>query len=117
MRQILDACGTEAETYLTVSAAAKVGDLKEIMRQFEPFSYQAVIITKLDETTRVGNVISSLSELGKSIFYITDGQNVPKNIQKATAVRFLTNLEGFQVNRAKIEERFPNDESEQLWRK
>jgi flagellar biosynthesis protein FlhF len=117
MRQILDACGTEAETYLTVSAAAKVGDLKEIMRQFEPFGYHAVIITKLDETTRVGNVISSLSELGKSIFYITDGQNVPKNIQKATVVRFLTNLEGFQVNRAKIEERFPNDESEQLWRK
>ncbi|MDR3342480.1 MAG: flagellar biosynthesis protein FlhF [Treponema sp.] len=117
MKQLLDACGTQVELYLAVTATTKSSDLKEILRQFEPFNYQSVIITKLDETIRVGNVISALSERGKSISYITDGQKVPSNIQKATVVRFLINLEGFQVNRVKIEGRFPSDESEQIqWR-
>jgi flagellar biosynthesis protein FlhF len=117
MKQLLDACGTQAELYLAVAATTKSSDLKEIIRQFEPFNYRSVIVTKLDETIRVGNVISVLSDLGKSVSYITDGQRVPSNIQKATIVRFLINLEGFQVNRAKIEAQFPTDESEQIqWR-
>ncbi|MDR1956127.1 MAG: flagellar biosynthesis protein FlhF [Treponema sp.] len=117
MKQLLDACGTQAELYLAVAATTKSSDLKEIIRQFEPFNYRSVIITKLDETIRVGNVISVLADMGKSVSYITDGQKVPSNIQKATVVRFLINLEGFQVNRAKIERRFPVDESEQIqWR-
>jgi flagellar biosynthesis protein FlhF len=117
MKQLLDACGTQAELYLAVAATTKSSDLKEIIRQFEPFNYRSVFVTKLDETIRVGNVISALSDLGKSVSYITDGQKVPSNIQKATAVRFLINLEGFQVNRAKIEARFPTDESELIqWR-
>ncbi|MDR2633480.1 MAG: flagellar biosynthesis protein FlhF [Treponema sp.] len=117
MKQLLDACGTHAELYLAVAATTKSSDLKEIIRQFEPFNYRSVIITKLDETIRMGNVISVLSDMGKSVSYITDGQKVPSNIQKATVVRFLINLEGFQVNRAKIERLFPIDESEQIqWR-
>jgi flagellar biosynthesis protein FlhF len=117
MKQILDACGTQAELYLAVAATTKSSDLKEILRQFEPFNYRSVIVTKLDETIRVGNMISALSDFGKSVSYITDGQKVPSNIQKATVVRFLINLEGFQVNRTKIENRFPIDESEQIqWR-
>jgi flagellar biosynthesis protein FlhF len=117
MKQLLDACGTQAELYLAVAATTKCSDLKEIIRQFEPFNYRSVIITKLDETIRVGNVISALSDLGKSVSYVTDGQKVPSNIQKASVVRFLINLEGFQVNRAKIEGQFPTDESEQIqWR-
>jgi flagellar biosynthesis protein FlhF len=117
MKQLLDACGSQAELYLAVAATTKSIDLKEIIRQFEPFNYRSVIVTKLDETIRVGNVISALSDLGKSVSYITYGQKVPSNIQKATIVRFLINLEGFQVNRAKIETRFPTDEAEQIqWR-
>ncbi|MDR0562948.1 MAG: flagellar biosynthesis protein FlhF [Spirochaetaceae bacterium] len=117
MKQLLDACGSQAELYLAVAATTKLSDLKEIIRQFEPFNYRSVIVTKLDETIRVGNVISALSDLGKSVSYITYGQKVPSNIQKATIVRFLINLEGFQVNRAKIEARFPTDEAEQIqWR-
>ena len=117
MKQLLDACGRQAELHLAVAATTKSSDLKEIIRQFEPFNYRSVIVTKLDETIRVGNVISALSDLRKSVSYITDGQKVPSNIQKAAIIRFLLNLEGFQVNRTKLEERFPTDESEQIqWR-
>jgi flagellar biosynthesis protein FlhF len=117
MKHILDACGSQAEAHLVMTAATKSGDLVEIMRQFEPFNYQSVLVTKLDETSGMGNVISALAERGKSVSYITDGQSVPNDIQRANVVHFLTNLEGFKVNRQKIEEKFPVDKSEQnQWR-
>ncbi|MDR2792175.1 MAG: flagellar biosynthesis protein FlhF [Treponema sp.] len=118
MKQLLDACGPHAEIHLAVAATTKSSDIKEILRQFEPFNYRSVIITKLDETIRMGNVISAISEKGKLVSYITDGQKVPSDIQKASVVRFLINLEGFHVKRSKIEERFPHDDAEQIqWRK
>jgi flagellar biosynthesis protein FlhF len=76
------------------------------MRHFEPFGYESVVLTKLDETARIGNIISVLSERGKPISYITDGQKVPQDISKATPLKLLLYLEGFTVDRAYIEQRF-----------
>ncbi|MDR0731106.1 MAG: flagellar biosynthesis protein FlhF [Treponema sp.] len=114
MKYILDACGSRAETHLVLTAATKTSDLSNTMRQFEPFAYRSVIITKLDETVKVGNVISALAEKGKSVSYITDGQTVPTDIQKATVVDLLLNLDGFQINRQKVESRFPAGEQKSL---
>ncbi|MDR2768804.1 MAG: flagellar biosynthesis protein FlhF [Treponema sp.] len=100
MRSVLDACPARAEFFLCVSASTKTGDIIEIFRQFEPFKYKAVIVTKLDETGRVGNVISALAEAGKSAVFITDGQTVPSDLEKASVIRFLVNLEGFVVDEA-----------------
>jgi flagellar biosynthesis protein FlhF len=117
MKQLLDASGPSAEFHLALSATIRASDVTEILRQFEPFAYRSVIITKLDETGRLGNVISALAERGKAVSYITEGQQVPNDIQKANAVRFLRDLEGFHVDRNKIELRFSNDEVEQIkWR-
>jgi flagellar biosynthesis protein FlhF len=109
MKQFLDACGSSADTHLAITAGTKYSDLREILRQFAPFNYQAVTITKLDETIRVGNVISALFTDGKPVSYITDGQGVEKNIHHAGVVRLLINLEGFMINREAIENRFPAD--------
>ncbi|MDR2807891.1 MAG: flagellar biosynthesis protein FlhF [Spirochaetaceae bacterium] len=114
MKQLLDACGPSAEVHLTMAASTKSSDIKEILRQFEPFAYRSVVITKLDETVHIGNIISALFEQRKSISYITDGQKVPNNIQSATVVRFLINLEGFHVNRTRIENMFPHNEANQI---
>jgi flagellar biosynthesis protein FlhF len=114
MKQLLDACGSLSEVHLVLSAATKTSDIKEILRQFEPFNYRAVIVTKLDETIRTGNVISALADAGKSISYVTNGQKVPTDIRRASVVQFLINLEGFQVNRAGIEEKFPENSFQQI---
>ena len=108
MKQILDGCGTLTEVYLAVAATTKSSDLKEIFKRFEAFDFRSVVVTKMDETIRTGNIIGVLAERGKSVSYITNGQKVPTDISKATVVEFLINLEGFRVNRAKIEEKFPN---------
>jgi len=117
MKEILDGCPRHAEFHLVISAATKTSDIEEIMRQFEPFNYKSVILTKMDETDRIGNIISALAEKRKCISYITDGQTIPVDIRRASVVRFLISLEGFKVNREKIEERFPSGEAEQFkWR-
>ncbi|MDR2210286.1 MAG: flagellar biosynthesis protein FlhF [Spirochaetaceae bacterium] len=106
MKAILDACPAKAEPHLCIAASTKSSDIKEILRQFEPFKYRAVIITKLDETTGTGNVISALAEEGKSISFITTGQTVPPDIERASVLSLLRNLEGFTVDTDVLAERF-----------
>ncbi|MDR0320847.1 MAG: AAA family ATPase [Treponema sp.] len=117
MKEILDGAGSNAEFHLVISAATKTSDIEDIMRQFEPFNYKSIVLTKMDETDRIGNIISALAEKRKCISYITDGQTVPVDIRRASVVRFLINLAGFKVNREKIESRFPSKEADQFkWR-
>jgi flagellar biosynthesis protein FlhF len=117
MKEILDGCPKHAEYHLVISAATKASDIEEIMRQFEPFNYKSIILTKMDETGSYGNIISALAERRKCISFITNGQAVPEDIRRASVVRFLINLDGFKVNRDKIEKRFPSGEADQFkWR-
>jgi flagellar biosynthesis protein FlhF len=106
MKEVLEATGSKAEVHLAVSATTKASDVEEILKQFEPFKYQAVILTKLDETLRIGNIISVLAALGKPISYLADGQSVPQDIEVASVLRLLMNLEGFHPNRERLEARF-----------
>ncbi|MDR2468733.1 MAG: flagellar biosynthesis protein FlhF [Spirochaetaceae bacterium] len=107
MKKMLEVCGSGAELHLAITAATKAADISDITAQFEPFGYKSVIITKLDETSRVGNVISALAERRKSVSFITDGQeSTHRTIQKADVIRFLINLEGFDVDRNRLEKRF-----------
>ena len=106
MQRVLAACGPDAEVHLALSATTKASDMVQIMRQFEPFDYKAIVITKLDETNRIGNAISALAERGKAISYVTNGQSVPQNIERARVTRFLMNLEGFHVDRPRLEARY-----------
>ncbi len=111
MRKVLDACGSTSEVYLAMSATTKVSDVKEILQQFEPFNYRSVILTKLDETMRIGNIISVLHEKRKSLTYITDGQVVPQDIEPARVIRLLKNLEGFTLKKAKLYKKFKEREA------
>lgn len=106
MRELLDACGKQAQVYLAVSATTKSIDLREIIKQFEPFDYKALVLTKLDETQHIGNVISILTESDKRLAYITDGQVVPQDIERASVTKLLMHMDGIRVNQERITERF-----------
>lgn len=106
MNELLRRAAGGGGVHLAVSATTKTSDIYDIMRHFEPFGYESVVLTKLDETGRVGNIISVLNEKGKPLSYITDGQKVPQDISTATPLKLLLYLEGFAVDRAYIEERF-----------
>lgn len=108
MKELLEAASGRATIHLAVSATTKAADILEIMGQFEPFGYSSVIITKLDETSRVGSIISTLAERGKAVSYFTDGQRVPQDIELATPVRLLMRLQSFRVQREILEKKFKN---------
>lgn len=105
MKNILDV-NMQPDVYLSVSATTKASDLQNIFRNYEPFAYESVIVTKCDETKQYGNIISVLWDKHKSISYICDGQGVPSNIRRANVIDFLKNLSGFDVDRVHIEDKF-----------
>ena len=105
MKNILDV-KMNPEIFLAVTASTKASDLQNIFRNFEPFAYESVIITKFDESQCYGNIISVLWDRHKSISYITDGQGVPRNLKKANIVDILINLKGFDIDRVHIEDKF-----------
>jgi flagellar biosynthesis protein FlhF len=110
MKAILDACGSRAEIHLCLASFIKSSDITDTLKQFEPFKYKSLILTKLDETSHVGNVISALSEAGKSVSFITTGQAVPSDIERASVMRFLLNLEEFVMDREELTRHFAGTE-------
>ncbi len=105
MKNVLDV-NMNPDVYLCVSACTKTSDLLTIFRNYEPLNYDSVIITKCDETKQFGNIISVLWDKHKSISYITDGQRVPRNIRKADIIDILKSLNGFNIDRNHIENKF-----------
>jgi flagellar biosynthesis protein FlhF len=106
MRALLEAAGRRASVHLALSATTKYSDLDDILRQFEPFNYRSVVITKLDETGRIGSLVSALWKARKPASFMTDGQRVPQDLERASVLRFLLYLEGFRLRRPKLEEMF-----------
>jgi flagellar biosynthesis protein FlhF len=90
------------EVHLAMSATTKRSDMIDILRQFEPFNYQAVVVTKLDETSSVGGIISALQEKQKSVSFVTDGQRVPQDIERAKKESFLSRLRDLPAPRPEV---------------
>jgi flagellar biosynthesis protein FlhF len=101
MRRLLEGTGRSSEVHLAVSATTKTRDIREIFQQFEPFGYQSVVLTKLDETSVVGNLLSLLWEKQKPVSFLTDGQSVPQDIHRASKEKLLKPLVGFSPEHLK----------------
>lgn len=89
-----DECGY----YLAISGAMKTQDVARTIDQYTSFGITSIIITKMDETETVGNVLSVCHDRGLPILFFTDGQRVPKDIHKASASTMLGQLRGFSLD-------------------
>lgn len=70
----------DLEKILCVSANTKKSDLDDIFKAFDIINFNSIIITKVDETSFVGNVIDVADKYKKPIAYFTNGQEVPNDI-------------------------------------
>ncbi len=102
-----------ADIFLAVSATTKTRDLEKIFRNYEQFDFRSVIITKCDETSSYGNILSVLYEKGKSISWITTGQEVLNTLEPASPLYFLKTLDGFDVDENRILQKFSNETAEE----
>ena len=72
--------GGNAEVYLVVSATTKYRDLVEVADAYKEIGDYRLIFTKLDETDALGNLLNLHMHTGAPMSYITNGQNVPDDI-------------------------------------
>jgi len=67
--------------YLVVSVTTKYRDLLNIADTYSKLVDYRIIFTKLDETTTLGNMLNLKLHTGAEISYVTDGQDVPDDIE------------------------------------
>jgi flagellar biosynthesis protein FlhF len=74
---------------LVLPANAQGNDLDEVVRRFWSVRPEAVVLTKLDETGRLGASLSVAVRHQLPVAYVTDGQRVPEDIQLAEPHRLV----------------------------
>ncbi len=72
------------EVHLVVSATIKDRDMADMVEHFGIVNPDALIVTKVDETTTLGSLYPVLDKARIPISYITTGQIVPEDIEVAT---------------------------------
>jgi flagellar biosynthesis protein FlhF len=80
---VLRAASTPVRTCLVLSAAAQFAALEETVRAFAPATPQSCIVTKVDETTSLGGVLSVVAQHRLPFSYVSDGQRVPEDLRPA----------------------------------
>ena len=77
--------------HLVLAANNRYEDVTEIINAFSIFNFDRIILTKIDETNRLGHLIKIAKEVQKPFSFFTDGQSVPDAFREADP-NFLSRL-------------------------
>jgi len=86
LRCILQAADPD-ETHLVLSGAASECVLLRTAERFAAADPNRVILTKLDEAVNFGGLVNAVWRIGKSLSFVTTGQEVPEHIEPGRADR------------------------------
>jgi len=75
------------ETHLVLSVTSRVKNLIDITERFSITNYNRLLLTKLDETISLGVILNLVSRIKTPVSFLTGGQNVPEDIEKATVAK------------------------------
>jgi flagellar biosynthesis protein FlhF len=73
------------QTLLTLAATTQRSAIAHAIRSFSVIRPIGAVLTKLDESTSLGDIISPLIEAGMPLAFMTDGQRVPEDLHVARA--------------------------------
>jgi len=86
----------DIETALVISATAKYDDISAVYEHFSFVDIDSVILTKFDETRRIGEALGFVLEKGLPVSYVSTGQDVPDDLEvadkEAIMIRFVEEL-------------------------
>jgi len=94
IKSYADLVDYDFEKILCVSANTKKSDLHDVFRAFDIMNFDSVIITKVDETSTIGNVVDIADKYSKPISYFTNGQEVPNDIEVADTDKIVDMIMG-----------------------
>lgn len=98
LRAFLDKANPDF-TMLVMSASTQTADQSRIYQRFEDLTTH-LIFTKLDETGSAGSILNLLSQTTLPTAYLTNGQNVPDDIEAATPYRLARHIIGEEMPHA-----------------
>ena len=96
MKKLLEGVNEEyrKEVYLVLSATTKYHDLMDIVDVYREISNYKLIFTKLDETSSYGNLLNIKLYADADLSYVTNGQNVPDDIEVFDTQKIVKQLLG-----------------------
>ena len=105
LRQILWLrSSSRLRSLLVLPANAHPHDLTEIARRYRPAAPEGVVLTKLDESGRLGAALSVLAQQQLPLAYTCSGQLVPEDLEAASA-ESLTDILGSQASERRAAEK------------
>ena len=75
--------GLPVRSYAVLSASSQRRTLEQVVSTFSKVELEGAILTKLDETTGLGEALSVVIQYGLPVAYISDGQRVPEDLHPA----------------------------------
>jgi flagellar biosynthesis protein FlhF len=83
----------QVKTLLCLPANSHFSDLDEVVRRFSSVQPQGVVLTKLDETGRLGSALSVVVDHQLPMTWVTDGQRVPHDLHRANSAHLVLRLD------------------------
>ncbi|NOZ28612.1 MAG: flagellar biosynthesis protein FlhF [Chloroflexi bacterium] len=77
----VDSC----EVYLAIAGPTSYADMEGIVRRFEALPLTGMVLTKADETRRLGAAVSLSLQEDLPLAYVTTGQRIPEDVEIASA--------------------------------
>ena len=87
------------EIQLVLSCVASTSSLTKSAQQFAKVGTTSLLLTKLDEATGLGNLVPLFRNCELPISYLTNGQNVPHDIEPASAAKLARLILGMESAR------------------
>ncbi len=79
----LDIDGIDIKNYLVLSATGQMNLQDDVITGFSKINLNGCIITKIDETASLGEIISVLIKHELPVSFVCDGQKVPDDLHRA----------------------------------
>ena len=74
--------GLSMETNLVLSMTSSQESMMDAVARFGVINYNNIIFTKLDDSKKFGSIYNIIDHVGKPVFYVANGQNVPQDLNK-----------------------------------
>lgn len=87
------------EVQLVLSSVSSTASLKKSAQQFAKVGTTSLLLTKLDEATGLGNLIPLFRSCELPVSYLTNGQNVPHDIESANPAKMARIILGMESAR------------------